>query len=73
MQQPCLNANGMDIDKNSDTSDVELVCDSKQESTLTIVIKDSGAGLDEVHKNKVFKEVFQFKPEVLQGGGGRLL
>jgi len=63
---------GVEIDY---ASDVELV-DSKREpkySTLTISVKDSGAGFDEVQRNKVFKEVFQFKPEVLQGGGGRLV
>ncbi len=39
--------------------------------SLVITIKDTGVGFDEIHQGKVFKEVFQFKPEVLQGGGGR--
>lgn len=53
--------------------DIELgeLIKVSESSTLTIMIKDTGAGFDEVHRDKVFKEVFQFKPEVLQGGGGR--
>ena len=56
-----------------DGSDIELG-ESIQEtvySKLIIEIKDTGAGFDDMHRDKVFKEVFQFKPEVLQGGGGR--
>ncbi len=63
----------IEIDENLDPSDIEIGESIKvsESSTLTIMIKDTGAGFDNVHRDKVFKEVFQFKPEVLQGGGGR--
>ncbi len=38
---------------------------------LTVVISDTGTGFNKEQREKVFNEVFQFKPEVLQGGGGR--
>ena len=37
---------------------------------LVIVVTDSGAGMKEEEICRLFKEIVQFKPEVLQAGGG---
>ena len=37
---------------------------------LVIEIKDNGAGISEVNQRRLFKEVVQFNPELLQNGGG---
>jgi hypothetical protein len=37
---------------------------------LRFEIVDSGVGMDDESKNKIFDSVFQFRPEILQGGGG---
>ena len=37
---------------------------------LVIVVTDSGAGMREEELSRLFKEIVQFKPEVLQAGGG---
>ncbi len=37
---------------------------------LVIEVKDSGAGISLEDQERLFKEVIQFRPEVLQGGGG---
>ena len=37
---------------------------------LVIEIKDSGAGISEANQKKLFNEVVQFNPELLQNGGG---
>ena len=37
---------------------------------LVIEIKDSGAGISEANQKKLFNEVVQFHPELLQNGGG---
>ena len=37
---------------------------------LVIEIKDSGAGISEANQLRLFKEVVQFNPELLQNGGG---
>ena len=37
---------------------------------LVIEIKDSGAGISEENQKRLFKEVVQFNPELLQNGGG---
>ena len=37
---------------------------------LTIVVKDSGTGMLEKDYSRLFKEIVQFNPEVLQAGGG---
>lgn len=38
--------------------------------TLRIVVKDSGCGISDVNQLKLFTEIVQFDPEVLQAGGG---
>ena len=37
---------------------------------LRIVVSDTGAGMSEVNLRRLFKEIVQFSPEVLQAGGG---
>lgn len=37
---------------------------------LVITVKDTGAGISIEDQKKLFKDVVQFKPEVLQNGGG---
>ena len=37
---------------------------------LIIEIKDNGAGISEANQKKLFNEVVQFNPELLQNGGG---
>lgn len=37
---------------------------------MNISISDTGVGIDVASQSRVFREVFQFNPEVLQGGGG---
>ena len=37
---------------------------------LVIEVKDSGAGISEENQKRLFKEVVQFHPELLQNGGG---
>ena len=37
---------------------------------LQIVVSDSGAGISTENQSKLFKEIVQFNPEVLQAGGG---
>ena len=37
---------------------------------LIIEIRDSGAGISEENQRRLFKEVVQFNPELLQNGGG---
>ena len=37
---------------------------------LIIEVRDSGAGISEENQRRLFKEVVQFNPELLQNGGG---
>ena len=37
---------------------------------LVVEIKDSGAGISEANQKRLFNEVIQFNPELLQNGGG---
>lgn len=48
---------------------VGVVC-AKGHEALQITVTDSGSGMGNASKDKIFKEVFQYKPELLQGGGG---
>ena len=41
-----------------------------QQGTLRISVFDSGAGISPENQRRLFKEIIQFNPEVLQGGGG---
>jgi signal transduction histidine kinase/CheY-like chemotaxis protein len=37
---------------------------------LRIVVTDTGAGISEADRKRLFKEIVQFDPEILQAGGG---
>jgi signal transduction histidine kinase len=37
---------------------------------LVIVVKDSGVGVSESNQKRLFNEIVQFNPEILQAGGG---
>lgn len=37
---------------------------------LKIVVEDTGCGISDVDRARLFKEIVQFTPEILQGGGG---
>ena len=41
-----------------------------QQGILRISVIDSGAGISPENQKRLFKEIIQFNPEVLQGGGG---
>ena len=41
-----------------------------QQGMLRISIIDSGAGISPENQKRLFKEIIQFNPQVLQGGGG---
>ena len=43
---------------------------SEQIGMLVIEIQDSGAGISSENQKRLFKEIVQFNPEKLQGGGG---
>ena len=44
--------------------------DMKVTGELVIEIRDDGAGISEENQRRLFKEVVQFHPELLQNGGG---
>jgi CheY-like chemotaxis protein len=44
--------------------------DSGTKGMLRITVTDTGAGISPENQKKLFKEVVQFNPEKLQGGGG---
>jgi signal transduction histidine kinase/CheY-like chemotaxis protein len=50
----------------------QTLCESAQTVTgkLRIVVTDTGAGISEADQQRLFKEIVQFNPEVLQAGGG---
>ena len=37
---------------------------------LVVVVKDTGAGISESNQKRLFNEIIQFNPEILQAGGG---
>jgi signal transduction histidine kinase len=62
------NTNPTNNDTNNDMDD-----NGKNGTTpgkLVIVVTDSGVGLSDMDQKRLFKEVVQFKPELLQAGGG---
>ena len=42
----------------------------EERGMLVLEIKDSGAGISSENQKRLFKEIIQFNPEELQGGGG---
>ena len=37
---------------------------------LVLVVTDTGAGISEINQKRLFNEIIQFNPEILQAGGG---
>ena len=60
------NNNESDKQDMGDSSDGNLA----QQGILRISVIDSGAGISPENQKRLFKEIVQFNPEVLQGGGG---
>jgi Histidine kinase-, DNA gyrase B-, and HSP90-like ATPase len=54
----------------SNTTGGKASGDGAEQGCLEIVVSDSGAGISPENQKKLFKEVVQFNPEKLQGGGG---
>ena len=53
-----------------DRTSIAEVDAGRQAGELVIEIKDNGAGISEENQRRLFKEVVQFNPELLQNGGG---
>ena len=58
-----------DIDVSNDDSESEPSW-SFTEGTLVIEVADSGAGISFENQQRLFKDIVQFNPEILQAGGG---
>lgn len=69
MQQVLRNvvSNGLKFTANGGRVEVSMCV---AEDTLQIDVVDTGAGMDSESRDKIFKSAFQYKPELLQGGGG---
>jgi signal transduction histidine kinase len=60
-----------DIESGIDCNDAELSqAVITVSGNLVISVSDNGAGISEGNQKKIFKEIVQFRPEVLQSGGG---
>ena len=57
----------IDVDR---TSIAEVNAGRPVSGELVIEIKDNGAGISEENQRRLFKEIVQFNPELLQNGGG---
>ena len=76
----CPNLKSRDTNKVNPAYDIEiggsgfLSSEPEEKKTikgkLVIVVKDTGAGMLVEDYSRLFKEIVQFKPEVLQAGGG---
>ena len=52
------------------TSTFDIDHERQVSGELIIEVRDSGAGISEENQRRLFKEVVQFNPELLQNGGG---
>ena len=52
------------------TSGQQLAHTPAQPGMLRISVVDSGAGISPENQKRLFNEIIQFNPEILQGGGG---
>ena len=68
----CMLAASTSSIKSSHTT--ETACDDLEgemvSGEVVIEVRDSGAGISEENQKRLFKEVVQFNPELLQNGGG---
>ena len=58
------------FDYKGDQKDNKLQDNSNIFNRLKIIITDNGPGISSIDQDKLFKSVVQFKPGVLQSGGG---
>lgn len=62
---------GGDIEGGGKSSDCHHLDElSVIDGKVVISVKDSGAGMREEEYSRLFKEIVQFRPEILQAGGG---
>lgn len=59
-----------DVERGESKSDCQKGDTSVVNGKLVIAVMDSGAGMREEEYSRLFKEIVQFRPEVLQAGGG---
>ena len=57
-------------DSHSNRGDDSTAKSLSHSGKLRIVVTDTGAGISEANLQRLFKEIVQFNPEVLQAGGG---
>ena len=58
---------------NHDIEEAKFDCSSNDDvfhGKLVIVVTDTGAGISDKNQRRLFNEIVQFNPEVLQAGGG---
>jgi signal transduction histidine kinase/ActR/RegA family two-component response regulator len=60
----------MDVERGESKSEHQQGDTSVVYGKLVIAVTDSGAGMREEEYSRLFKEIVQFRPEVLQAGGG---
>eukprot|EP00607_Mallomonas_marina_P002327 CAMPEP_0182424100 /NCGR_PEP_ID=MMETSP1167-20130531/10251_1 /TAXON_ID=2988 /ORGANISM="Mallomonas Sp, Strain CCMP3275" /LENGTH=351 /DNA_ID=CAMNT_0024603645 /DNA_START=177 /DNA_END=1232 /DNA_ORIENTATION=- len=68
-----LVSNGLKFTSNRGKVDVNVSLETVNEpkgQVLKVEVSDNGAGISKVNQNKLFKEIVQFNPGILQGGGG---
>ena len=58
----------IDVLHTPDSRDIDT--ERQVSGELIIEVRDSGAGISEENQRRLFKEVVQFNPELLQNGGG---
>ena len=58
----------IDVGPTPDSRDINT--ERQVSGELIIEVRDSGAGISEENQRRLFKEVIQFNPELLQNGGG---
>jgi signal transduction histidine kinase len=56
--------------KSNYTMNINPLSNKKVEGSLVIEITDNGAGMNAEDQKKLFNQIVQFKPEILQNGGG---
>ena len=57
-------------EQNNTDQSTSLYSSNRMKGKLVIEVKDSGAGISVEDQKRLFKEIVQFRPQVLQAGGG---
>lgn len=61
---------GIRMQMSSNGSLNKVMANSRSPIMFRVTVKDTGPGISEENQKKLFKEMVQFSPEKLQGGGG---